>query len=123
MTIEEAIKSVNSLKPNNYTDSEKIKWLSSLDQIIKTEIIDRHEGWEEITFDGYSDTTPTTTQLLAPAGYDDLYLYWLESRIDYYNAEYAKYNNSITAFNTAYSSLERYYNREHMPLGTKIKYF
>lgn len=123
MTIDEAIKKVDSLKPNNYTESEKIIWLSNLDEIIKTEIMDQYEGFDETVFSGYDDSTPVSTELLAPSQYDDVYLYWLESRIDYYNAEYAKYNNSVTAFNTAYSSLNRYYNRTHMPLGNKMKYF
>ena len=123
MTIDGAIQKIDSLKPNNYTQSEKVNWLSNLDHIVKTEILDLYEGNDEKSFEGYDDNTPLTTELLVPAPYDDVYLYWLESRIDYYNAEYAKYNNSVTSFNTVYSSFGRYYNRTHMPIGTKIRYF
>jgi hypothetical protein len=123
MTIDEAIKGIDTLKPNNYTDEEKIKWLDTLDRMIKTEIIDKHEGYEEIVFEGYTTETPADTELLAPQPYDDMYLHWLESRIDYYNNEYAKYNNSVTSFNTMYSAFNAFYNRQHMPLGTKMKFF
>lgn len=123
MTIIEAINKVDVLKPNNYTQTEKVKWLSNLDGLIKSEIIDTHEGGENIVFNGYEDTTPVETELLVPYPYDDLYIKWLESQIDYNNAEYQKYNNSTKAYNNAYSAFERYYNRQHMPKQTKIKYF
>lgn len=123
MTIIEAINKVDMLKPNNYTQLDKIKWLSHLDGIIKATIIDTHEGGGDIIFNGYDGVTPIETVLLVPAPYDDLYVKWLESQIDYNNAEYGKYNNSSTAYNTAYSAFERYYNRQHMPIQTKLKFF
>ena len=115
MTIIEAISRIDVLKPNSYPQSEKIKWLSTLDGIIKNELIDTHEGGDTISFTGYNDNTLLTTELLVPAPYDEVYLYWLESKIDYYNGEMTKYNNSITMFNTAYSNYEKIYNRDNMP--------
>lgn len=123
MTIIEAINKVDVLKPNNYTQSEKVKWLSNLDGIIKAEIIDTHEGGENIIFTGYDEETEVATEMLVPYPYDDLYIKWLESQIDYNNAEYGKYNNSSTAYNNAYSAFERYYNRQYMPKQTKMKFF
>ncbi len=123
MTIIEAINKIDILKPNNYSQPEKIKWLSNLDGIIKKEIIDTHEGGSDIQFEGYTDETSLETKLLVPSPYDDIYVKWLESQIDYANAEYGKYNNSSTAYNTAYSSFERYYNRTHMPIQRKMKFF
>ncbi len=123
MTIIEAINKVDVLKPNNYTQSQKVRWLSNLDGIIKKEIIDTHKGGEGIVFNGYDDDTPIETALLVPNPYDDLYIKWLEAQIDYNNAEYGKYNNSVTAYNTAYSAFERYYNRHNMPIQRKLKYF
>ena len=123
MTILEAINRVDTTKPNSYTQTEKVDWLSTLDGIIKKEIIDTHEGGENIVFEGYTPDTSLDTVLLVPAPYDEVYLFWLESKIDYYNGETGRYNNSINMFNTAYEEFERYYNRTHMPLGKKFKYF
>ena len=123
MTIIEAIERVDSLKPNNYTQEDKIAWLSMLDGVIKTEIIDTHEGAEDVAFNGYGVDISRDTVLLAPAPYDDVYVKWLEAQIDYSNGELAKFNNSITMYNTAYSAFERYYNRTHMPRGTSFRYF
>ena len=123
MTIADVIQMVDSLKPNSYSELEKIAWLSKLDATIKKEVIDTHEGGEEIAFAGYDENTSLDTELIVKAPYDDIYPPWVESRIDYFNGEYAKYNNSITVFNTAYDSFVKAYNRDYMPKGTKIKYF
>lgn len=123
MTLNEAIYRIDQIKPNGYAMTEKIKWLSTLDGIIKKEIIDTHEGSEAITFNGYDENSSLTTVLLVPAPYDDIYLRWLEAQIDYANNEYGKYNNSTTMYNKAYATFEKYYNREHMPIGKKLKFF
>ena len=123
MTIMEAINRIDAIKPNSYAQLEKIRWLSTLDGNIKTNIVDTHEGNEKVAFDGYTEETNLTTELLVPAPYDEIYLYWLESKIDYWNGEMGKYNNAISMYNTVYAEFERYYNRTHMPKGKKFKFF
>lgn len=122
MKIIEAIQKVDALKPNNYSQEDKIKWLSTLDGTIKKEIIDTHEGGNVIEFNGY-DMSSLESELLIPAPYEDIYIKWLEAQIDYNNSEIGKYNNSMAMFNSACGNYERYYNRTHMPIGKKIKYF
>ncbi|MGM9642336.1 MAG: hypothetical protein ACI3XI_03905 [Eubacteriales bacterium] len=115
MTILEAINRTDRVKPNSYSQQEKVRWLSSLDGTVKTEIIDTHDGGEEVVFNGYNDETLLTTELLIPAPYDDVYVHYLEMQIDYANGEGAKYQNSMIVYNTAMAAFEKYYNREHMP--------
>lgn len=122
MTIQEAIAQIDILKPNGYSDGDKIRWLSTLDGIVKTEIIDTHTGGGG-KFEGYNEDVDPATVLLVPAPYSDVYLRYLEAQIDYANGEYAKYNNTVAAYNSAYSAFERYYNRTHMPLGNKFTFF
>ena len=122
MKIIEAIQKVDALKPNNYSQEDKIGWLSTLDGIIKTEIIDTHEGGSDIVFNGY-DISSLETELLIPAPYDDIYIKWLEAQVDYHNGEIGKYSNSMTMYNSAYSAFERHYNRHHMPIRKSFKYF
>lgn len=124
MTIMEALHRADALKPNVYTNAEKIKWLSILDGIIKKEIIDTHEGAEAIVFDGYNeDDVELTRELLVGAPYDDIYVHWLEAQIDYTNGEFAKYQNSRAMYNAAYDAYKRDYNRTHMPKGKRFKFF
>lgn len=123
MTIIEAINQIDSLKANTYSNQDKIEWLSRADGMIKRLIIDTHEDGEEIQFDGYSPDVKLETELLVPHPYDELYIRWLEAQIDYANAEYGKYNNSITTYNAAFSNYENYYNRQHMPIEQSFKCF
>ena len=114
MTVIGAINHIDAIKPNTYNLTEKIRWLSMLDGLIKAEIIDSHEGGESVEYTGYNDSS-IAIELLVPAPYDDIYIKWLEAQIDYANGEYGKYNNSITMFNNAYLTFEKYYHRTHLP--------
>lgn len=124
MTISEAINRTDDVKPNAYTETRKILWLSELDGMIKSDIIGTHHDGENVVFTGYDIDTDISTELLVPAPYDVLYLRYLEMKIDYTNGEYGKYNNSMTMFNMAYSAFENYYNREHMPIsrGSRFRF-
>lgn len=116
MTIIEAINKTDALKSNTYTQDEKVAWLNNLEWRIKQEVIDTHEGGEDVIFTGYDgDINVTTTELIAKAPHDEVYLRWMQAQIDYYNGEINKYNLSITMFNAAYEGFCNYYNRTHMP--------
>lgn len=123
MTLIEAINRVDALKPNSYSQEEKISWLSTLDGMIVRDVIRKYDGGEDFTFDGYTADTPLDTDLIVKEPYEEMYICWLESKIDYNNAEYARYNNSVTRYNDIYMEFARNYNRNHMPIGTAIKYF
>jgi hypothetical protein len=123
MTIIEAITQIDSLKHNTYSQENKVQWLSRLDSMVKRLVIDTHEGGEDVTFTGYNDDTDLHTELLIPVPFDEIYMRWLEAQIDYTNGEYDKYNNAITMFNTSWNEYQNYYNRNHMPKGSRIRFF
>jgi hypothetical protein len=123
MTIMGAINHLDAVKPNGYSQVEKIRWLSQLDGVVKTEIIDTHVGGENITFKGYDELTPLTEELLVPHPYDEVYIRWLEAQIDYANGEFGKYRNSMTMYNTALEAYEKYYNRTHKPISKDFTHF
>lgn len=116
MKIIEAITKLDALKFNTYTRSDKVEWLSRLDNMVKKHIIDTHEGAENVVFTGYDDSTDLQTELLVPPPHDEMYLRWMEAQIDYHNAEYDKYNNAIIMFNAAYEAYQSYYTRNHLPV-------
>lgn len=116
MKIIEAINKIDDLTSNTYTQENKVEWLSRLDWIIKTQIIDTHHGAEKVAFTGYDENTDLHTVLLVPAPFDEIYLRWLEAQIAYHNGEIDKYNVAITMYNTAYDGFANYYKRTHRPL-------
>ena len=118
MTIMEAIAQVDSLVRNTYSQKDKIGWLSRMDHMIKTHVIDGHEGAQNIRFAGYDDSTDLHTVLLVPPPFDEIYLRWMEAQIHYHNGEYDRYNAAITMYNTAFEGFRDHYTRNHRPLKT-----
>lgn len=123
MTIIEAINRLDAIKHNTYTQSDKIRWLSNLDAMVKRQVIDTHEGAEDVTFTKYDDSTDLNTELLIPAPYDEAYMRWLEAQIDYHNGEYGRYNNAVESFSNYYDGYKADYNRNNKPKTTRFKYF
>ena len=126
MKISEAIQEVDNLKPNEYGYEDKINWLSRLDRQIKLEIYDTHELLEdeaEIELNGYTADTPSDTELLVPAPYDEMYVHYLAAQIDYYNREYDGFQATNAMFGTCYDSFRNKYNATHRPKSTKKIYF
>ena len=121
MKVREAIDRIDSLKHNTYTYGEKVEWLSRLDGLVKDQIIDTHEGGEDIVFEGYTEMD-MEKDLLVGAPYDEMYIRWLEAQIDYYNGEISRYNNSMMMYQAAYDTYQRQYNRTHMPKGQTFKF-
>lgn len=122
MTVIEAINRVNNVKPNTYTQTDKIAWLNELDGRIKREIIDTHEDAELVDFTEYTEDT-LDVEMIAEFPYDDLYVKWLEAQIDYANGEFGKYNNSVAMFNSKMNDYANHYNSQHLPIGRKLKFW
>ena len=57
MTIRDAISKVDALKPNTYKEEDKVRWLSTLDTRVKTQIIDAHECSDPVFFYGPAGKT------------------------------------------------------------------
>mgnify|MGYP003261247638 CR=1 FL=1 len=115
MTIKEIIDKTDTLKPNQYSAADKMDWLSDLDGRIMQEVILRHE--HDTVMPEFSRYTSDSDDLLADDVYCDLYIYYLMAKIDFYNAEYVRYNNSSAAFNQVYADYARNYHQQHMPIA------
>ena len=141
MRIQEALDKIDLMRPNMVKKQLKIAALSELDGLIRREIIDNHgngkrpmtlmekiiflppeeraeadeEQEEETEFAGYNIETDPSTELLAPFPYDEIYLYWLASKVDFQNLEMDKYNNDRVLFNNAWETLSDWWTRTHMP--------
>ena len=122
MTVAEAISIVDKLRPNQYRDTFKIKWLSKLDGLIFKEVFQTHADSPIESFDGY-DENAQNTELLVPYPYDeDIYNYFLQAQIDKENGETGKYNQSITLYNNAFLAFQNWYNRTHAPLPSATRF-
>lgn len=114
MTLAKIISMVDEMKPNQYDSETKTAWMSEVEGMVVEEILNRAEG-NEIEFEGYDYDLDAEKTLLVPDRYADLYRNYLCAKIDYANAEYERYNNSVTMFEASYSTFAQHYRRTHMP--------
>lgn len=115
MTIQEVIDRVDELAPNQYTDDQKMHWLTDLDGKVFHEVFRTHEpGFGMMyPFDAYEDAEH---DLLIPPPYaSDIYVNYLLSRISEANAEIQKYNLYSQLFNSEYQAFVNWFNRTHKP--------
>lgn len=122
MTLQEAIDKIDGLKPNQYSAEDKIGWLSQLDMTIFRDIImTHHHPRQTKLFMGYT-SEDLDHSLIAEEPYTELYIAYLGMKIDEYNNETQRYNNSATMFNAYYENYEKWINKTRMPIrSTYIK--
>ena len=75
-----------------------------------------------LVFEGYNETDQDK-ELLVGEPYDEMYVHWLETQIDWNNMEYDGFNNSNAVFSSVYGDFYRSFNRTHMPLGGRKIYY
>ena len=97
MTINDALLMVDEIKPNAFTNAQKVFWLNSLEQTLCTEVFLMDP--KELPKHRLSTDDLDQPMMLMPP-YDDLYIMWLEAKIDEANGEYTKYMNTMQIFNT-----------------------
>jgi hypothetical protein len=119
MTINDAITEIDTIKPNQYPDELKVRWLSVLEGKIIDEIILTHQLAEVVEFNGYS-IDDMDTELIVPDTYADVYIYYLQAMIDATNNEGTRYSSSMQQFNAAWQDFANYYNRNNMPIGKPL---
>lgn len=122
MTVQEAITQADALCPNNFTTADKVRWLNEVDARIDKEILRHYEDDDEYTYTEYT-TTDLTAELLAPIPYDLLYVYYLQSKINYAYSETDRYNNSSAMYNQAYREFANYFNSTHKAKQHKLRFF
>lgn len=115
MTVQEAVKAADELRPNTFSEQMKMTWLSELDGRIKTEIFDLHEGFEDREIPEYIPGN-RTNELFAPEPYTDMYLYWLFMKMDFMNGEIDRFNNDALMHNTQWLAFANHINRTCAPV-------
>lgn len=111
MTPNKAIEIVDRLKLNSYSDEDKLRWINELEGMVQRLVIQA----DEIRQLSYPEDMDR--ELLIPAPYDDCYTLFLEAKIDYYNREYANYNNSAMMFEAQFSEFKKDYIRKNPVRG------
>lgn len=122
MTLYDALDRIDKIKPNAFTKTEKVAWISRLERMLCKEIYETHEG-PVFTFNGYTDETDGQTKLSVPEPYDEIYIHYVSAMIDFHNREIVSYNNDMVMYNQAYTQFWAWYNRTHKPISGRFRFF
>jgi hypothetical protein len=114
-TIQKVISKVDEIKVNAYSPEKKTEWINKVEGMIQSEIM----GIEEDQLVIYNWGTDADTALLVKHPYNDIYEFYVEAMIDYYNKEISSYENSMMMFNNAFDEYSNYYKRVKVS-GTSV---
>lgn len=120
MKISEVLVAVGDVKPSQYEPATMIRWISDLDGKVYEDIMAGFEGCPEKPELPYSPTNQLAS-LLIPFPHEDVYVKWLMAQIDFHNADFDRYNNSMLMFDEAYQSFADAYARNHKRIPVHIK--
>lgn len=116
MTVNEAIAKFKALMPGHrFSDDQIAGWLSEVDGLIYEEIVSWHVGAEDMPHGPYVGEDHLDDVLLVRDPYTEVYMHYLSAQANYWNAEMARYNNSMVMYNVALSRFADWYNRHNMP--------
>lgn len=120
MTISEVLVDIGKVKPSQYDHATLIRWLSELDGRVHEDIMSWFEGCPEKPEFPYKPGDQLAS-LLIPFPHEDLYIKWLMAKIDYHNADFERYNNSMMMFDEAWRGFVDAYTRNHRHIPVTIK--
>ena len=106
MKIQEAIDWADEMKPNAFTSKVKLAWLNALEGRVAADVFLMAPA--EIAVLHYTEAD-MGTELLAAPPHDDIYILWLQAKIDEANGEYNKYVNSMQIYNEHFGDFVRWF--------------
>lgn len=114
MKIREVIERVDTVKPNAFPTFAKLEWISALEGRIAADVF--LMAPVEIRQFRYVYPEDMETELLLEPPHDDIYLLWLQAKIDEENGEYNKYENSMAIYNEHYANFLRWFCQLYDPV-------
>ena len=111
MTIRECIEYVDDVKPNAFTEEQKVRWLNEVEGRVQSKVF--LFGPDNIT--KYKWPENADTELFVKEPYDEIYYEYLQAKIDYQNGEYDKYANSMTMFESVFAEFTNWFITTYHP--------
>lgn len=111
MTLSKVISLADELCPNALSNDVKTAWINEVEGMVQTEVM-LFASAEVITYDYERDKD---AQLLVNPPHDKLYLPYLLAMLHFANADFDRYHNTITLFNSHYEEFMRWYALNYRP--------
>lgn len=120
MTISEAIREADRLKPNGFETEQKLRWLERLEKRLRQEILLQDGGTVPEPGPFGVEDLDRPLQLSAP--FDEMYVHWLCAQMDYYEREFGGFNAANALFEAVYGRFRNAWNAAHPARGAKKRY-
>lgn len=118
MILSEIIARYDNERKNTEDKSVKQRWVEELERIVLDDVILTHQNEIENP-DEYFDDWGDSKELLIPMQYADVYINYIDMKMQLKLNQLQKYNSASTLFNNAYITYQQWYNRHNRPLSTK----
>lgn len=116
MTLKQVIEEVDRQKANAFTNEEKTKWVTNCEIQIAEEIFN-------VDSPAYEWEADQDTELLLTAPFEDIYILYVMSQIDFRNADYGRYNNELSQFDQRFSDAQAWFLRRLKPKRKWFRWF
>lgn len=122
MNLAKLIAQIQTLRPSQYDEHQLTAWVNEIEAQVVDEVYGR-AMFDEHEFEPYDIDLDAEKELLIPDEHADVYLHYLASKIDYWNGEIDRYNNSATMFGASWQTFANKYRRNHQPRCTAPKMY
>lgn len=117
MKLAKLIAQIHTLRPSQYDEVQLTDWVNEIEGQVMDEVYGK-SMFDEHEFTPYDIAYDAEKELLIPDEHTDVYLHYLAAKIDYWNGEIDRYNNSASMFAASWSSFANKYRRNHKPRCT-----
>lgn len=114
MTVGELIETIIRLRGRQYGEDIMMEWLNEIEGQVIDEVVNRAEGYN-VEFKPLSYDMDAEKRLTIPERFQDVYINYMLSKIDYHNQETERYNNDVVMYNSAYDAYAGWFRRENRP--------
>lgn len=114
MTPRRAITRADETKPNAFSEEVKFEWLRALEGRIAADVFLLAKS-ELDTVTDLEYPADLDSELIVEPPHDELYIRYLQARIDEQNGEYNRYADSRQLYNEAYGNFVRWFARTYEP--------
>lgn len=111
MTVSQAIAAADALRPNAFSQGQKLNWLNEAEGEVQINVLLREP--EAVVI--YALPDDADTALIAPLPHDKQYVDYLIAQIDFHNGDYEKYANDAALYNEQFGAFMRWYAQKYRP--------
>lgn len=114
MTVAGLIEKLLELRGTQYSEDTMVGWLNEIEGQVVEDVVNKAEGYA-VKFRPLSYDLDAEKELTIPDRFQDVYINYVLSKLDFHNQETERYNNDVVMFNSAFDAYAAWFRRTHMP--------